>query len=43
MWVVPDFDLVVLVMHHNPEDGNASHTLNVVEMEEIFIPAALPN
>ena len=43
MWVIPDLDLVVLVMHHNPDDGNASHTLNVVEMENIVIPAVLPN
>ena len=42
MWVIPDLDLVVLVLHHNrPSDG--SHSLTGEEVRDIVIPAALPN
>jgi len=28
LWVIPDLEMVVLVLHHNPSDGKAEHSLN---------------
>jgi len=27
LWVIPDLEMVVLVLHHNPSDGKAEHSL----------------
>jgi hypothetical protein len=41
LWVIPDLEMVVLVLHHNPSDGKAEHSLNWNEVEQVLIPAAL--
>ncbi len=41
MWIVPDLDLVVLVFHHNPRDGEHRHSLRVGNIEEYVIPAVI--
>lgn len=43
MWVIPELDLVVLVLHHNPFDRKGKHTLGWKHVENVFIPAVLPN
>lgn len=43
LFVVPDLELVVLFLHHNPKDFNLSHTMASKEMEEFIIPAVLVN
>ncbi|MCG2461619.1 beta-lactamase family protein [Flavobacteriaceae bacterium F89] len=43
LFVVPDLDLVVLFLHHNPADLNLSHTLGWKEMEKYIVPAVLSN
>jgi len=41
MWIIPDLDLVVLVLHHNPEDAGATHSITEAEMEQIILPAMI--
>jgi len=41
LWVIPDLEMVVLVLHHNPSDGQAKHSLIWNEVEKVIIPAAL--
>ena len=43
LWVVPDLDLVVVALHHNPYDVDGDHSLNWEEMESIIIPSVLSN
>ncbi|MHC4448643.1 MAG: serine hydrolase domain-containing protein [Planctomycetota bacterium] len=39
LWIVPDLDLVVMVMHHNPERGGGNHSLIWREMEKVILPS----
>jgi CubicO group peptidase (beta-lactamase class C family) len=41
LWIIPELEMVVLVLHHNPSDGKAEHSLNWNEVEKVIIPAAL--
>jgi CubicO group peptidase (beta-lactamase class C family) len=43
LWIVPDLELVVLVLHHNPTDAEAKHTITKKEVESIIIPAVVAN
>jgi CubicO group peptidase (beta-lactamase class C family) len=41
LWIIPDLDLVVLVFHHNPEEGAGRHSLIWDGLEKIILPAVL--
>ncbi len=41
LFVIPDLNLVVLFLHHNPADLDLSHTLGWKEMEKYIVPAVL--
>nr|WP_295922925.1 serine hydrolase [uncultured Dyadobacter sp.] len=39
LYIVPDLDLLVLTLHHNPTDVNGSHSISWKEIGQIIIPA----
>lgn len=39
LYIVPDLDLVVLTLHHNPTDNDGSHSITWQKVERIVIPA----
>lgn len=41
LYIVPDLNLVMLTLHHNPSDVNGSHSLTWKEMEKFILPAFL--
>jgi len=40
MWIIPSLNIVVLAMHHNPDDLDDRRTISRGEMQEFILPAA---
>jgi len=43
LYIVPDLNLVVLTLHHNPSEADLSHSIAWSELEKMIIPAFLPD
>jgi len=42
LYIIPDLNLVVLTLHHNPSEADLSHSIAWSELEKMIIPAFLP-